>query len=1178
MYEAAMQELQHKKQMSQLESQAAAQNANATANFLADTGKVIQQGMSAYAQTKWNSMKYDLEREASEVAEEYLDVNNENASKDYATWVSNLIDTRLSEQGALVKAYAKDQKQELVDKYRAAFDKSFISAINDSNWNTFEDNWDKIIETWNTTRDISQYDTDGVFTIKFVNGVPTKQKVNVESPFEYDSTKSLDDKSNNFNYLKNVLYKQACSVMDKASALEYVKEREANIEQKCMVMDIAQLVNELIEDKEMTQSKIIDAISAQYFENNKTPYTGKDITADEAYSYNDIIEQYVKKAWQIKQAQMADRYETMVLPSLYNVEASGAYITSKVFKEALEEAEVDSRFITSTLASWDNTLKRNDAMAGLDEWFANGNPMSNELTSYQKNFVYQDSKTGLWTYSNDAGYILISGERDSSVQEERIAEVNRTYEEEGLSLSIEGKGYETEGNLYVRADVLYGRGLDTNEGIDFVITNVLANEVAYLNKQGIDYSNALNGFSEDPMRYGLSNKQIEELHKLADENNTYYLDEYIKKYCKDNDYYDMRYNIFEALLGAEGVSSYAVADTINQRCRYFYENTWYNDFKGRYTDWQNRVGAWNGSLANIGEGVYVPSSPSTKTPTSSSSAGTSAVASSSGDFTSFLKSSASQVEQDTVESMTPRTAVAGGILFTETIKEALTGGFSIPELRAAVIDSGMYTEEQKEAIRSWTSSQLAEEAIGNKRIYDQLNEYIKDLPTEFDRQTAWLGAIGFLVRNEGKVIDDSDGVIASWISTQRDTVADRLVTTLRNGNNNVYNALQTTTKGKNKGGVANSVTSVIEGISDERISGDNNYTQNNALSGLVDDFINQGTLDNIKDYMPSQLLSVFAGKDYAKLSDNEKTYELLKAACYILNEPGVINDKTDLENLFKEWNSTLFYGTDSGSKAGQFKSTDSKALELADKMNRILAVAGELKAVSEAMVTLENPDLNIGSVLSVDGNKFKMSSGVTVLMSMDNNGKAKYDVVSLDGKITIDVNEFFSKSVLERYSRAVTDDIVEDEAVKGFALDFMNNVDVTQDTTHKYSVIFGLIDSTRKAAYKYATGEWRIVDGQASKDFCETFGYSAPQLYSGAYIDGTYPFYKITTDSNSDFSDKLPYMGENNDSWLTELSESISKRNRRIEDNNKYINPFTGKPAKPKSSTSTSRGNNITAW
>ena len=269
-----------------------AQEGEQLGNIIAGFGETIQQGMNAYAQTKWNSIKYDIEQEAlSGINQQSLNVDNENASKDYATWVNDMIDSRLSEQNALVRTYGKNQKQDLVDKYRAQFDNQFVLEIDKKNKLTWEENWDKIISTWNSTGDLSTYDSDGIYRLEFTNGIVTKQKVELDNPFE-----ETDDRYGDFNHLLNVLYKETCTVMDTSSAKSYVNSQIDTIEAKCIKEDIIKDVYSAIENKE-TEEEAYEGISYKYNAGNEKPYTKKDITFTDSQAYKTEVQAVISELY-----------------------------------------------------------------------------------------------------------------------------------------------------------------------------------------------------------------------------------------------------------------------------------------------------------------------------------------------------------------------------------------------------------------------------------------------------------------------------------------------------------------------------------------------------------------------------------------------------------------------------------------------------------------------------------------------------------------------------------------------------------------------------------------------------------------------------------------------------------------------------------------------------------------
>ena len=108
MYESITQGLNNSLSMANVQAQNAQRKGQQIGNMASQLGNIVDSGMSAYAQSKANNMQYDMKQEFTLKQKDFLDVDNPNASKDYADWVENRINEQVEKEGGLAKNYLKE--------------------------------------------------------------------------------------------------------------------------------------------------------------------------------------------------------------------------------------------------------------------------------------------------------------------------------------------------------------------------------------------------------------------------------------------------------------------------------------------------------------------------------------------------------------------------------------------------------------------------------------------------------------------------------------------------------------------------------------------------------------------------------------------------------------------------------------------------------------------------------------------------------------------------------------------------------------------------------------------------------------------------------------------------------------------------------------------------------------
>lgn len=304
MYESMQRELSNKLEMADARSRVEAQKGQQIAGAVNALTDAVTQGMSTYAQTKINNQKYDLRQELLNGEQEYLNVDNENASQDYAAWAESRLDSWAEKQGSLVKGFFGDTKQQLLTEARNDFDTNLINTIAERNAFNAQQSWDKIISTALTGGDVSALDSGYVYTTSFEDGgLKVKyDKVKVENLFETESDNPTSEQEY-FTDVCNALYISQCGIMSQDKARTLVDSKKYEIEQALTHGDILTMVDEIAERGHeyepgkfefYTAEELKAWVKSQYLEGNKRTYLDGEYSEEEAKELADYIDKQVE--------------------------------------------------------------------------------------------------------------------------------------------------------------------------------------------------------------------------------------------------------------------------------------------------------------------------------------------------------------------------------------------------------------------------------------------------------------------------------------------------------------------------------------------------------------------------------------------------------------------------------------------------------------------------------------------------------------------------------------------------------------------------------------------------------------------------------------------------------------------------------------------------------------------
>lgn len=307
MYESMRGELNDKLNMAQVNANESARTGQQIGTELSNLGKVIDQGMSAYAQSTVNKDKYELNQRLIAGQEKFLDVNNENASTDYAKWAESQFDEHFSGKGSLVKGYINEYRQGIIDSARTSFDKQLVTRIDSANKLTAIENWNNGIKAFSDDpTSIDTLDDNYVWTTEFgADGLKVvHRKVDVGDMYDINE-ECLTEQHVNFRKLLNYLYHTQCPTMDTDSAKAYVESKKYDIELGIIQNDIIRDSHDWAENgrndgdntQHFTPEQLKNELKSYYKSDNKRPFLDGTFDETESANIDKFIDEQVDDAF-----------------------------------------------------------------------------------------------------------------------------------------------------------------------------------------------------------------------------------------------------------------------------------------------------------------------------------------------------------------------------------------------------------------------------------------------------------------------------------------------------------------------------------------------------------------------------------------------------------------------------------------------------------------------------------------------------------------------------------------------------------------------------------------------------------------------------------------------------------------------------------------------------------------
>lgn len=306
MYESMQSELSNKMSMAQVKGENAQQKANNIGIAVNALTEAVQTGMDIYGQSTINKEKYDLMQKLNDGQEQFLDVDNENASIDYTNWCNQVLDEYVQSKSPIMRNYFSQYKQGFLDKARETFDTQLANRIGTRNQLNAIETWNKAIKAYSNGEDMSVFEMKDIYRTTFgEDGLKVvHDRVKIGNLYDTES-EDLSDRQKSFNQLLNILYESQCLATDQDSAKMYVNSKIPEIEQSLMQNDIISMASEWAVGLDMgdgntrhfTEDELKEQIKSQYLEGYQKPYTGEKITSSESKSISDFVDAQVSEVY-----------------------------------------------------------------------------------------------------------------------------------------------------------------------------------------------------------------------------------------------------------------------------------------------------------------------------------------------------------------------------------------------------------------------------------------------------------------------------------------------------------------------------------------------------------------------------------------------------------------------------------------------------------------------------------------------------------------------------------------------------------------------------------------------------------------------------------------------------------------------------------------------------------------
>jgi len=448
-FESMTNELANKSATGRLDMQSRIENSNNALNAWNSTVDTVNLGMETYAQNRWNKDEPDIKNDLYRLGDDYLDVNDEDSYGKYMDAVDNYINQKASGYGPLMKSYLLNHKTELVNYAKEKYQPRIDQQIAIANHNAFTEIEEKLVnKVSNNDWDFGSLGNPEMYKFSAdSNGKIVRQKVEVEGLYEVND--DMPEQERNWHSFLNAMLVAKCGdncTMEEAKA--YVQNKEDEWEYAVMSNDMTYLTKNAIDGKIdginiQTEQQVVDYLETIYSKDGYKPYSRKKITPAEEEVFKKSAISLVQTEWKTRENEAYGKFEQAVMPEFERLQDSGQYITSDIFDGMCADAGIDSRFIKSTRAEYQSILDRNDAMYELQTFFnaqgilLKGNnrfgirPQDSILSVNAREFLDYNDITGLYTYSDNAGFYTIGGQRQVFFQNQTNLEIYNQAKSKG---------------------------------------------------------------------------------------------------------------------------------------------------------------------------------------------------------------------------------------------------------------------------------------------------------------------------------------------------------------------------------------------------------------------------------------------------------------------------------------------------------------------------------------------------------------------------------------------------------------------------------------------------------------------------------------------------------------------------------------------------------------------------
>ena len=324
MHEALKKGINDRKSMANTEAQITQYDAQQDAQIISAGFKAAtdfaQSAISTYSQSEMRKDAPALVKGLRQLADEYNDPDDPEAYQKFTEARKEYIDSYLEGKNFVFRSVFNQQfRSKYEDDSFDYFDEQFTNSIYAKNKTNAIQIMNDSVDSFVNGEDLSLYENNTIYkTTVDKDGIHvTQEAVQLKNTWATDLPTDTNDanlneqnrKQNEFNKLLNIQYSAASLMMSMDEAKAYVTSQIPSIESQAMrseIFNMAEIYSQGVttvdaSGMETTRHYTVDEakqeLYGQYKTGNKTPYTGRTISAEESASYKQIVDSVVDNAY-----------------------------------------------------------------------------------------------------------------------------------------------------------------------------------------------------------------------------------------------------------------------------------------------------------------------------------------------------------------------------------------------------------------------------------------------------------------------------------------------------------------------------------------------------------------------------------------------------------------------------------------------------------------------------------------------------------------------------------------------------------------------------------------------------------------------------------------------------------------------------------------------------------------